>query len=191
MGKRRKRKNRATIFELFGRKKSNIEKVAEMIEEQHIYNQRVKAVFGTLGYLQGVDENAVSGEDFKRLVSVVEELADIVFGNDVDFDTVTDQYIEDDTDEIISEDLLFRKGAPTMNMLNKNTSIDEMIREDAINEYAKSETDTDTDDEIVSKDILFRKGNGPAKNMLKENTAIDRMIREDAINESMESDNDL
>ena len=66
-----------------------------------------------------------------------------------------------------------------------------MIREDAINEYAKSETDTDTDDEIVSKDILFRKGNGPAKNMLKENTAIDRMIREDAINESMESDNDL
>ena len=55
-----------------------------------------------------------------------------------------------------------------MNMLNKNTSIDEMIREDAINEYAKSETDTDTDDEIVSKDILFRKGNGPAKNMLKE-----------------------
>ena len=154
-------------------------------------NQRVKAVFGTLGYLQGVDENAVSGEDFKRLVSVVEELADIVFGNDVDFDTVTDQYIEDDTDEIISEDLLFRKGAPTMNMLNKNTSIDEMIREDAINEYAKSETDTDTDDEIVSKDILFRKGNGPAKNMLKENTAIDRMIREDAINESMESDNDL
>ena len=124
-------------------------------------------------------------------MSVVEELADIVFGNDVDFDTVTDQYIEDDTDEIISEDLLFRKGAPTMNMLNKNTSIDEMIREDAINEYAKSETDTDTDDEIVSKDILFRKGNGPAKNMLKENTAIDRMIREDAINESMESDNDL
>ena len=138
MGKRRKRKNRATIFELFGRKKSNIEKVAEMIEEQHIYNQRVKAVFGTLGYLQGVDENAVSGEDFKRLVSVVEELADIVFGNDVDFDTVTDQYIEDDTDEIISEDLLFRKGAPTMNMLNKNTSIDEMIREDAINEYVLS-----------------------------------------------------
>lgn len=191
MGKRRKRKNRATIFELFGRKKSNIEKVAEMIEEQYIYNQRVKAVFGTLGYLQGVDENAVSGEDFKRLVSVVEELADIVFGNDVDFDTVTDQYIEDDTDEIVSEDLLFRKGAPTMNMLNKNTSIDEMIREDAINEYAKSETDLDTDDEFVSKDILFRKGNGPAKNMLKENTAIDRMIREDAINESMESDNDL
>lgn len=191
MGKRRKRKNRATIFELFGRKKSNIEKVAEMIEEQHIYNQRVKAVFGTLGYLQGVDENAVSGEDFKRLVSVVEELADIVFGNDVDFDTVTDQYIEDDTDEFVSEDLLFRKGAPTMNMLNKNTSIDEMIREDAINEYANSETDVDTDDEIVSKDILFRKGNGPAKNMLKENTAIDRMIREDAINESMESNNDL
>ena len=42
MGKRRKRKNRATIFELFGRKKSNIEKVAEMIEEQHIYNHVLK-----------------------------------------------------------------------------------------------------------------------------------------------------
>ena len=191
MGKRRKRKNRATIFELFGRKKSNIEKVAEMIEEQHIYNQRVKAVFGTLGYLQGVDENAVSGEDFKRLVSVVEELADIVFGNDVDFDTVTDRYIEDDTDEIVSEDLLFRKGAPTMNMLNKNTSIDEMIMEDAINESMDSRDESHTDDEFVSKDILFRKGNGPAKNMLKETTAIDRMIREDAINESIESNNDL
>ena len=191
MGKRRKRKNRATIFELFGRKKSNIEKVAEMIEEQHIYNQRVKAVFGTLGYLQGVDENAVSGEDFKRLVYVVEELADIVFGGDVDFDTVTDQYIEDDTDEIVSEDLLFRKGAPTMNMLNKHTSIDEMIMEDAINESMDSRDESHTDDEFVSKDILFRKGNGPAKNMLKENTAIDRMIREDAINESIESNNDL
>lgn len=191
MGKRRKRKNRATIFELFGRKKSNIEKVAEMIEEQHIYNQRVKAVFGTLGYLQGVDENAVSGEDFKRLVSVVEELADIVFGNDVDFDTVTEPYIEDDTDEIVSEDLLFRKGVPTMNMLNKHTTIDEMIMEDAINESMDSRDESHTDDEFVSKDILFRKGNGPAKNMLKENTAIDRMIREDAINESIESDNDL
>ena len=142
MGKRRKRKNRATIFELFGRKKSNIEKVAEMIEEQHIYNQRVKAVFGTLGYLQGVDENAVSGEDFKRLVSVVEELADIVFGGDVDFDTVTDQYIEDDTDEIVSEDLLFRKGnGPAKNMLKENTAIDRMIREDAINESIESNND--------------------------------------------------
>ena len=191
MGKRRKRKNRATIFELFGRKKSNIEKVAEMIEEQHIYNQRVKAVFGTLGYLQGVDENVVSAVDFKRLVSVVEELADIVFGGDVDFDTVTDQYIEDDTDEIVSEDLLFRKGVPTMNMLNKHTTIDEMIMEDAINESMDSRDESHTDDEFVSKDILFRKGNGPAKNMLKENTAIDRMIREDAINESIESDNDL
>ena len=142
MGKRRKRKNRATIFELFGRKKSNIEKVAEMIEEQHIYNQRVKAVFGTLGYLQGVDENAVSGEDFKRLVSVVEELADIVFGNDVDFDTVTDQYIEDDTDEIVSKDILFRKGnGPAKNMLKENTAIDRMIREDAINESIESNND--------------------------------------------------
>lgn len=142
MGKRRKRKNRATIFELFGRKKSNIEKVAEMIEEQHIYNQRVKAVFGTLGYLQGVDENAVSGEDFKRLVSVVEELADIVFGNDVDFDTVTDQYIEDDTDEIVSEDLLFRTGnGPAKNMLKETTAIDRMIREDAINESIESNND--------------------------------------------------
>ena len=191
MGKRRKRKNRATIFELFGRKKSNIEKVAEMIEEQHIYNQRVKAVFGTLGYLQGVDENAVSGEDFKRLVSVVEELADIVFGGDVEFDTVSESYIEDDSDEIVSEDLLFRKGAPTMNTLNKHTTIDEMIMEDAINESMDSRDESHTDDEFVSKDILFRKGNGPAKNMLKENTAIDRMIREDAINESMESNNDL
>lgn len=190
MGKHRKRKNRATIFELFGHKKSNIEKVAEMIEEQHIYNQRVKAVFGTLGYLQGVDENAVSGEDFKRLVSVVEELADIVFGNDVDFDTVTD-VVDDDEDEIVSEDLLFRKGVPTMNMLNKHTSIDEMIMEDAINESIDSIDESHTDDEFVSKDILFRKSNGPAKNMLKENTAIDRMIREDAINESIESDNDL
>lgn len=143
MGKRRKRKNRATIFELFGRKKSNIEKVAEMIEEQHIYNQRVKAVFGTLGYLQGVDENAVSGEDFKRLVSVVEELADIVFGNDVDFDTVTDQYIEDGTDdEIVSKDILFRKGnGPAKNMLKENTAIDRMIREDAINESIESNND--------------------------------------------------
>ena len=142
MGKRRKRKNRATIFELFGRKKSNIEKVAEMIEEQHIYNQRVKAVFGTLGYLQAVDENAVSGEDFKRLVSVVEELADIVFGNDVDFDTVTDQYIEDDTDEIVAEDLLFRTGnGPAKNMLKENTAIDRMIREDAINESIESNND--------------------------------------------------
>lgn len=142
MGKRRKRKNRATIFELFGRKKSNIEKVAEMIEEQHIYNQRVKAVFGTLGYLQGVDENAVSGEDFKRLVSVVEELADIVFGNDVDFDTVTDQYNEDDTDEIVAEDLLFRTGnGPAKNMMKENTAIDRMIREDAINESIESDND--------------------------------------------------
>lgn len=142
MGKRRKRKNRATIFELFGRKKSNIEKVAEMIEEQHIYNQRVKAVFGTLGYLQGVDENAVSGEDFKRLVSVVEELADIVFGNDVDFDTVTEPYIEDDTDEIVAEDLLFRTGnGPAKNMLKETTAIDRMIREDAINEAIESNND--------------------------------------------------
>lgn len=142
MGKRRKRKHQATIFELFGRKKSNIEKVAEMIEEQHIYNQRVKAVFGTLGYLQGVDENTVSGEDFKRLVSVVEELADIVFGNDVDFDTVTDQYNEDDTDEIVAEDLLFRTGnGPAKNMLKETTAIDRMIREDAINESIESDND--------------------------------------------------
>lgn len=141
MGKRRKRKNRATIFELFGRKKSNIEKVAEMIEEQHIYNQRVKAVFGTLGYLQGVDENAVSGEDFKRLVSVVEELADIVFGNDVDFDTVTD-VVDDDDDEIVSKDILFRKGnGPAKNMLKETTAIDRMIREDAINESIESDND--------------------------------------------------
>lgn len=141
MGKRRKRKNRATIFELFGRKKSNIEKVAEMIEEQHIYNQRVKAVFGTLGYLQAVDENAVSGEDFKRLVSVVEELADIVFGNDVDFDTVTD-VVDDDEDEIVAEDLLFRTGnGPAKNMLKENTAIDRMIREDAINESIESDND--------------------------------------------------
>lgn len=141
MGKRRKRKNRATIFELFGRKKSNIEKVAEMIEEQHIYNQRVKAVFGTLGYLQGVDENAVSGEDFKRLVSVVEELADIVFGNDVDFDTVTD-VVDDDEDEIVAEDLLFRTGnGPAKNMLKETTAIDRMIREDAINESIESDND--------------------------------------------------
>lgn len=144
MGKRRKRKNKATIFEIFGRKKSNIEKVAEMIEEQHIYNQRVKAVFGTLGYLQGVDENAVSGEDFKRLVSVVEELADIVFGNDTDFEPVAEPYVEDatDVDDIESEDLLFRKGVgPERNIFKENTSIDKMIREDAINDIIKSDSD--------------------------------------------------
>lgn len=142
MGKRRKRKNRATIFELFGRKKSNIEKVAEMIEEQHIYNQRVKAVFGTLGYLQAVDANPVSGDDFKRLVSVVEELADIVFGGDVDFEPVAEPYVEDTADEIESEDLLFRKGiGPERNIFKENTSIDKMIREDAINESIKSNND--------------------------------------------------
>lgn len=144
MGKRRKRKNKATIFELFGRKKSNIEKVAEMIEEQHIYNQRVKAVFGTLGYLQGVDENAVSAADFKRLVSVVEELADIVFGGDTDFEPVAEPYVEDvtDVDDIESEDLLFRKGVgPERNIFKENTSIDRMIREDAINESIKSDSD--------------------------------------------------
>lgn len=144
MGKRRKRKNRATIFELFGRKKSNIEKVAEMIEEQHIYNQRVKAVFGTLGYLQGVDANPVSADDFKRLVSVVEELADIVFGGDTDFEPVAEPYVEDvtDVDDIESEDLLFRKGVgPEGNIFKENTSIDKMIREDAINDLIKSDSD--------------------------------------------------
>lgn len=144
MGKRRKRKNKATIFELFGRKKSNIEKVAEMIEEQHIYNQRVKAVFGTLGYLQGVNENAVSAADFKRLVSVVEELADIVFGGDTDFEPVAEPYVEDvtDVDDIESEDLLFRKGVgPERNIFKENTSIDKMIREDAINDLIKSDSD--------------------------------------------------
>ena len=75
-------------------------------------------------------------------MSVVEELADIVFGNDVDFDTVTDQYIEDDTDEIVSEDLLFRKGnGPAKNMMKENTAIDRMIREDAINESIESDND--------------------------------------------------
>lgn len=144
MGKRRKRKNKATIFELFGRKKSNIEKVAEMIEEQHIYNQRVKAVFGTLGYLQGVDANPVSADDFKRLVSVVEELADIVFGGDTDFEPVAEPYVEDvtDVDDIESEDLLFRKGiGPERNIFKENTSIDKMIREDAINDLIKSDSD--------------------------------------------------
>ena len=144
MGKRRKRKNKATIFELFGRKKSNIEKVAEMIEEQHIYNQRVKAVFGTLGYLQGVDETAVTAADFKRLVSVVEELADIVFGGDTDFEPVAEPYVEDvtDVDDIESEDLLFRKGVgPERNIFKENTSIDKMIREDAINDLIKSDSD--------------------------------------------------
>lgn len=144
MGKRRKRKNKATIFELFGRKKSNIEKVAEMIEEQHIYNQRVKAVFGTLGYLQGVDEKAVSTANFKRLVSVVEELADIVFGGDTDFEPVDEPYVEDvtDVDDIESEDLLFRKGVgPERNIFKENTSIDKMIREDAINDLIKSDSD--------------------------------------------------
>lgn len=144
MGKRRKRKNKATIFELFGRKKSNIEKVAEMIEEQHIYNQRVKAVFGTLGYLQGVDANPVSADDFKRLVSVVEELADIVFGGDTDFEPVAEPYVEDvtDVDDIESEDLLFRKGVgPERNIFKENTSIDKMIREDAINDLIKSDSD--------------------------------------------------
>ena len=144
MGKRRKRKNKATIFELFGRKKSNIEKVAEMIEEQHIYNQRVKAVFGTLGYLQGVDENAVTAADFKRLVSVVEELADIVFGGDTDFEPVAEPYVEDvtDVDDIESEDLLFRKGVgPERNIFKENTTIDKMIREDAITDLIKSDSD--------------------------------------------------
>lgn len=144
MGKRRKRKNKATIFELFGRKKSNIEKVAEMIEEQHIYNQRVKAVFGTLGYLQGVDANPVSADDFKRLVSVVEELADIVFGGDTDFEPVAEPYVEDvtDVDDIESEDLLFRKGiGPERNIFKENTTIDKMIREDAINDLIKSDSD--------------------------------------------------
>lgn len=144
MGKRRKRKNKATIFELFGRKKSNIEKVAEMIEEQHIYNQRVKAVFGTLGYLQGVDANPVSADDFKRLVSVVEELADIVFGGDTDFEPVAEPYVEDvtDVDDIESEDLLFRKGVgPERNIFKENTSIDKMIREDAINDLITSDSD--------------------------------------------------
>lgn len=144
MGKRRKRKNKATIFELFGRKKSNIEKVAEMIEEQHIYNQRVKAVFGTLGYLQGVDANPVSSDDFKRLVSVVEELADIVFGGDTDFEPVAEPYVEDvtDVDDIESEDLLFRKGVgPERNIFKENTTIDRMIREDAINDLIKSDSD--------------------------------------------------
>lgn len=142
MGKRRKRKNRATIFELFGRKKSNIEKVAEMIEEQHIYNQRVKAVFGTLGYLQAVEANPVSADDFKRLVSVVEELADIVFGGDTDFEPVSEPYVEDGADEIESEDLLFRKGiGPERNIFKENTSIDRMIREDAINESIESDND--------------------------------------------------
>lgn len=141
MGKRRKRKNRATIFELFGRKKSNIEKVAEMIEEQHIYNQRVKAVFGVLGHLQAIDANNVSGADFKRLVSVVEELANIVFDVDNDFEPVSEPYVEDD-DEIVAEDLLFRTGnGPAKNMLKETTAIDRMIREDAINESIESDND--------------------------------------------------